>query len=720
MSESTNGETVTRLQRRLTVLEQNLEHDRALSVQREAEFENQLEYARQELDSLRGPSTPMTEPGADVSTPAVPEAQPLQQPSQQPSHHPPHREHRPAFSISLETLLQPRLLGGVGAITVFLGLAFLVAFQSGTWASPTVRVVLASTVCVLLGGVAVWLRERREVRTLATIMLAAAIAGAYATLTVAAAAYDLIPDSVGFAAAALVAGAAVGLARRYNEEGLAALAVTGALLSPLLVGLDDHAGAAIYLSLALIATLAVSQLNGWRWVGVISLLAIPQAIGIAPELSPRAGEALLALHWLAITGVATWRLAKPGVDLDVPALSMLALSSMVLAPAGWLIWHEDSHTLALAWIFGLGAASWLEGFLIWRNGGRREVAEAVGLLGSVAVISGLALALHGVALVAALAAKAALTAILLRRASLVARMAAWAALAVAVAHTLIYEAPANLALGNGIGADQIGDALLALGCVAAALVLLAITAADQRERWVAAAGLFGVVAYLLAATLSGEALVAALLALGLATLLLGRKLSLGPISEAGFWAAMGIATVHVGIYEAPPISLRDGLDSWSAAALSLAAIGGALIAYTGIGAFRAQAAHLAVLVFVYLGSVSIIDLFPATDDASLGGAKVQAGQMLLSGFWGVAGFAVLIFGLSRGRRDTSALGLGLFALALAKLVGFDLANLEPTFRGLSFLVVGLLLLAAAFLYQRMRRASLIGSIDESSNAQPNG
>jgi len=81
---------------------------------------------------------------------------------------------------------------------------------------------------------------------------------------------------------------------------------------------------------------------------------------------------------------------------------------------------------------------------------------------------------------------------------------------------------------------------------------------------------------------------------------------------------------------------------------------------------------------------------------------------------------VLIFGLSRGRRDTSALGLGLFALALAKLVGFDLANLEPTFRGLSFLVVGLLLLAAAFLYQRMRRASLIGSIDESSNAQPNG
>jgi uncharacterized membrane protein len=209
-------------------------------------------------------------------------------------------------------------------------------------------------------------------------------------------------------------------------------------------------------------------------------------------------------------------------------------------------------------------------------------------------------------------------------------------------------------------------------------------------------------------------------ALGLAALLLRRIPSLGPVPEGAFWAAIGAAALHVVIYEAPPISLRDGLASWPAAGLSMLAIGTALIAYTRIGTFRAPAAHLAVVVFVYLGSVSIIDLFPATDEASLGGAKVQLGQMLLSGFWGIAGFAVLIFGLSRGRRDTSAVGLGLFALALAKLVLFDLANLEPTFRGLSFLVVGLLLIAAAFLYQRMRQVASSAELETSSGARAHG
>jgi uncharacterized membrane protein len=76
--------------------------------------------------------------------------------------------------------------------------------------------------------------------------------------------------------------------------------------------------------------------------------------------------------------------------------------------------------------------------------------------------------------------------------------------------------------------------------------------------------------------------------------------------------------------------------------------------------------------------------------------------VLLSSFWAVCGFAGIVFGLVRDDRRFRLGGLVLLGVAVAKVFLYDLAALESIYRVLSFIALGLLLLAGAFAYQRMR------------------
>ena len=60
-------------------------------------------------------------------------------------------------------------------------------------------------------------------------------------------------------------------------------------------------------------------------------------------------------------------------------------------------------------------------------------------------------------------------------------------------------------------------------------------------------------------------------------------------------------------------------------------------------------------------------------------------------------------GLRIGRRDLRIGGLSLLAVAAVKVVIYDLAELDEIFRVLSFIGLGLLLLAGAYAEQRMRQ-----------------
>ena len=72
-------------------------------------------------------------------------------------------------------------------------------------------------------------------------------------------------------------------------------------------------------------------------------------------------------------------------------------------------------------------------------------------------------------------------------------------------------------------------------------------------------------------------------------------------------------------------------------------------------------------------------------------------------FWAALGFGSLVAGLVRELRPLRLAGLALLGLAVGKVFIVDLAALESIWRVASFLALGLLLLAGAFAYQRIRK-----------------
>jgi uncharacterized membrane protein len=167
-------------------------------------------------------------------------------------------------------------------------------------------------------------------------------------------------------------------------------------------------------------------------------------------------------------------------------------------------------------------------------------------------------------------------------------------------------------------------------------------------------------------------------------------------------AFLALAAGHTVFFEAPPSALRDGVDDLGNAAVAIAAVGiAAAVAARQYRIdppeWRTAFAVVAAAAAIYLPSIAIVDVTAAAE-ADPG----QTPQVLLSAFWAVAGFGAVVYGLVREDRRLRVGGLVLLGLAVAKVFLYDLAQLESIYRVLSFIALGLLLLAGAFAYQRVR------------------
>jgi uncharacterized membrane protein len=180
------------------------------------------------------------------------------------------------------------------------------------------------------------------------------------------------------------------------------------------------------------------------------------------------------------------------------------------------------------------------------------------------------------------------------------------------------------------------------------------------------------------------------------------------------WVGLGVAGLAVGhtlIHEIPPDALAHGVDSLSAAWIA----GGALVVAAGLiwayGAPRwsGPAGATALGLLLYLVSVTIVDLAQPDTAAFGAGTGVSAldtaarGQVIVSSLWALCGLGLVVAGLRRGQSRWRSAGLVLLGLAAAKITIFDLASLSTAARTISFIVVGLVFLAAAFAYQAMFR-----------------
>jgi uncharacterized membrane protein len=75
---------------------------------------------------------------------------------------------------------------------------------------------------------------------------------------------------------------------------------------------------------------------------------------------------------------------------------------------------------------------------------------------------------------------------------------------------------------------------------------------------------------------------------------------------------------------------------------------------------------------------------------------------LLTTSWGLEGLALLGLGFALRDRILRLEGLALFLVCIVKLFFYDLRNLETVYRILSFIVLGLILLAVSWIYTRFR------------------
>ncbi|HWT90908.1 MAG TPA: DUF2339 domain-containing protein, partial [Solirubrobacterales bacterium] len=117
--------------------------------------------------------------------------------------------------------------------------------------------------------------------------------------------------------------------------------------------------------------------------------------------------------------------------------------------------------------------------------------------------------------------------------------------------------------------------------------------------------------------------------------------------------------------------------------------------------------------FVYLGSVLIIDAIGAGDS----GEAREIGQAWLSAFWSATGLGAVIWGMVRRSPKARLGGLALLMVAIVKVWTYDLAELEELARALSFVALGLLLLAGAFAYQRFKPEEEDGEEAEEEETQ---
>ena len=624
----------------------------------------------------------------------------------------------PRRELDLEELLGGRLLGLAGGVAVIVGLAFLVALAvEAGWLGEVARTVLAFAGSAALLALGAWLHERRGRTQASLAACGTGLAGLFLSLTAATVLYDLVPIELALAGAFAFGALGAFLAVRWDATPIGGLGILGALAAPLLTGAVDDAASLLFLAVAESAAVAVLVWRRWNWLRVAAVaLVLAQLTGwvLSVEPSPTRGFVVLALFGLLNLAAGTvYELRR---DAGAAAASALIIvgNAAVLALLGALVVFERGHegyseVASGWWLAGLGLGHVVAGLLVLRLQPRNRVIATclfgVGLvalnLAFVSLVSGVAIPLGWAAAAAALAVPARS----LTRKPQVVYAAVGAQLLLAVVHVLLYDAPLD-AVSHG----QTSDLWPILAIAVSAFLVARVTPADEVE-WQAAtdATALAAVAYGTVVLLDGPALAAAWAAEAALLAEAGRRFG-HRVSAAGVFGFLLLAALHALSFEARPDALVEGADPfWHAlVALGAVAVASGFAATRTVGLFPHDRLVLWLgcwVSLVYLASIGIVSAFqPGSVELDTGKLTVrERGQALLSAFWSVLGVGLLWAGLRRNLPPLRLAGFSLLAVAVGKVFLYDMAALDQGYRVLSFVVLGLLLLAGAYAYQRMRR-----------------
>jgi uncharacterized membrane protein len=637
-----------------------------------------------------------------------PPAQPAPVPRPAPQAAAPRRE------LDWEELLGGRLLALLGGVAVIVGVAFLVALAvERGWLGQQARVALAFAGSAALVAAGIWLHEKRGATQASLATCGTGLAGLFLSLTAASALYDLLPIPLALGAAFVIGAVGAVLAIRWDATPIGGLGILGALAAPLLVGATDDARSLLFLAVAEAAAVAVLAWRRWNWLRVAAVALVLAELAdwvVSAEPSAARGFAVLGLFGvLNLLAATAYELRRNGGSTAASTLIVVG-NALVLGLLGTVVAtdrFDGSGWKATGWwLAGLGLGHVLAGLALLRFLPRnRRVATwllGVGLVGLnlafVTLVSGVAIPIGWAAAAAALAIP---TRSLTRSPRLV-YVVVGAQLLLAVGHVLVYDA--TLAHGGA-------SAVWPIAAIAvSAFVVARLTPSEELEWRIALdATALAAVAYGTAAVLDGVPLALAWAAEAAVLAELGRRLN-ERVAAAGALGFLLLAAVHTLAFEARPDTLVEGADPFwhAAAALTAVSIVAAFTATRTIGLFEHDRLVLEIVsasAAVYLASIGIVSAFqPGSVALAAGQLSVrEQGQALLSAFWSLLGLGLLWAGLRKDVRALRIGGFGLLLVAVAKVFLYDMSALDKGYRVLSFVVLGLLLLAGAYAYQRMRR-----------------
>jgi len=629
--------------------------------------------------------------------------------------------------LDLEELLGGRVLAWTGGVAVLAGIAFLLAIAvSRGWIGPAGRTLVAGTLSVALIGAGAWLYEHRRRTDAALAALSAGIGGLFITVTVGGPVYGVLPAMVALTLALATGALATTFAVRWQSRGIGALGIVGALLAPVLAGAPANATTLALLWLAAASGAGVLVWQRWNWLALaVYAIALGQWLWWIGDAQPPAGAIVLVLVLFGSVNVAAaigFELRVPATRLRAASALLLTLNATTLALAGWYALDEAGATTAgRVWIVALAAAHLAVGLATRATRINRDVRMLALLLGVVLADVAAGLMLEGAVLAAAFAVTTAGFAWLARR-----------VLTGAQADT---ERRDETLLGLGLGGHLLlttmqaltqappdalgaGDPFAFGGYAAVAVTACAAFVAGRfvdevRREWRVVLDVVALTgaAYLTAAALDGPLLAAAFAAEAFALAAIALRCR-DAVAACGGAAYLILALGHALVFEAPPDALVDGVGDLAAAGLALGAAGAvALVGMHLLGRARTSSvadeppviaqAHATLgatgaITLLYLASVAVVTAAGPGDSA----------QLLLSGLWAISGLTALVVGL---RRDDRALRLGsltLLLVTIAKVFLYDLSALTSLYRVGSFIGLGLLLLVAAGIWQRMRPPAL--------------
>jgi len=181
---------------------------------------------------------------------------------------------------------------------------------------------------------------------------------------------------------------------------------------------------------------------------------------------------------------------------------------------------------------------------------------------------------------------------------------------------------------------------------------------------------------------------------------------LGAIAALAIIAGVAPITrlaVHlmIGPYAA---AVGSGPPNGATVALAALAIAGAVFAWHEWRTFNRNVLALLVLVpLVYMVSIGLVDFLAAhTTQLGTWADVYKEAQVALTITWAAIGLGLLVAGLVRDIAGARYAGLTLLGIATVKAFLFDLTALDVAYRVLSLVGLGVLLLAGAYGYQRMR------------------